>query len=214
MRSILILNPKGGSGKTTIATNLAGYFASNGAKVTLADFDRQRSSLDWLSKRPLGARKIDAVDAFESPFRVPKNTEIVILDAPSGTHGTELTNLLRKSQQAIIPVVPSPVDIRAAERFFEELQKTRPLVKKNVNIASIACRFRAGGRNEETLEDFLYDLKLPSGRRLPFLTMIRQSVNYLRAADRGLSIFEFAPITTSVDREYWRPLLKWLKKKA
>ena len=212
MRSILVLNPKGGSGKTTIATNLAGYFASKGARVTLADFDRQRSSLDWVKKRPIGARKIDAINAFDSTFRVPKSTEIVILDAPSGTHGAELTNLLRKSQQAIIPVVPSPVDIRAAERFFEELQKTRPLVSNDVNIASIACRFRVGGRNEETLEDYLYDLKLPSGRRLPFLTMIKQSINYLRAAERGLSIFEFAPVTNATDREYWRPLLNWLKK--
>jgi chromosome partitioning protein len=212
MHSILVLNPKGGSGKTTVATNLAGYFASNGAKVALADFDRQRSSLDWLSKRPIGARKIDAVDAVGSTFRVAKNTEIVILDAPSGTVGTELTHLLRKSQVVIIPVVPSPVDIRAAERFFEELQKTRPLVRNDVRIASIACRFRTGGKNEEALEDFLYDLKLPSGRRLPFLTMIRQSVNYLRSAERGLSIFEFAPLTTSTDREYWRPLLRWLKK--
>ena len=78
MHSILVLNPKGGSGKTTVATNLAGYFASNGAKVALADFDRQRSSLDWLSKRPIGARKIDAVDAVGSTFRVAKNTEIVL----------------------------------------------------------------------------------------------------------------------------------------
>ena len=100
--------------------------------------------------------------------------------------------------------------IRAAERFFAELGAVRDRVKKDVKIATVASRVRDGGKTTEALEDFLYDVRLPSGRRFPFLTLLRQNANYLKAAERGLSIFEFAPMATAVDREYWRPLVRWL----
>ena len=210
MRSILVLNAKGGSGKTTLATNLAGYYASEGAKVTLADFDPQGSSIDWLSQRPDTVAKISGVEAHAKGLRVPRRTDVLIMDAPSRTHDDQLVRLLRRTQTVIIPVVPSPVDIRAAERFFAELGAVRDRVKKDVKIATVASRVRDGGKTTEALEDFLYDVRLPSGRRFPFLTLLRQNANYLKAAERGLSIFEFAPMATAVDREYWRPLVRWL----
>ncbi|MGR8921673.1 MAG: nucleotide-binding protein [Gammaproteobacteria bacterium] len=210
MRSILVLNAKGGSGKTTLATNLAGYYAAEGARVALADLDPQGSSMDWLAQRPDTAPKIRGVEAFSRGLRVPRSVEVVIIDAPSRTHEDQLAGLLRRAQTVVVPVVPSPVDMRAAERFFGELAAVRPQVKNDVKIATIASRVREGGRVTEQLEDFLYDLRLPSGRRFPFLTLLRQSANYLKAAERGLSIFEFAPMATAVDREYWQPLLRWL----
>lgn len=210
MRSILVLNAKGGSGKTTLATNLAGYYASEGAKVTLADFDPQGSSIDWLGQRPDTVAKISGVEAHAKGLRVPRRTDVLIMDAPSRTHDDQLVTLLRRTQTVIIPVVPSPVDIRAAERFFAELGAVRDRVKKDVKIATVASRVRDGGKTTEALEDFLYDVRLPSGRRFPFLTLLRQNANYLKAAERGLSIFEFAPMATAVDREYWRPLVRWL----
>lgn len=210
MRSILVLNAKGGSGKTTIATNLAGYYASEGAKVALADFDPQGSSIDWVAQRSDKYPKIAAVEAFNVGMRVPRSSEIVVMDAPSRTHEDQLVPLLRRAHTVIVPVVPSPVDIRAAQRFFGEIRNVRDQVKRDVKLATVASRVREGSRVTDDLEDFLYELKLPSGRRFPFLTLIRQSANYLRAAERGISIFEFAPMATAADREYWRPLLKWL----
>ena len=210
MRSILVLNAKGGSGKTTVATNLAGYYASEGAKVALADFDPQGSSIDWLRQRPDTVPRIAGVEAHQKGLRVPRSTEVLVMDAPSRTHDDQLVSLLRRAQTVIIPVVPSPVDIRAAERFFGELGEVRDRVKNDVKIATVASRVREGGRTTEVLEDFLYDVKLPSGRRFPFLTLLRQSANYLKAAERGISIFEFAPMATAADREYWQPLLRWL----
>ena len=121
MRSILILNAKGGSGKTTVATNLAGYYASQGKKVVLADFDPQGSSIDWLRQRRRNFPKIMGIEAFNAPLRVPKITDILIMDAPSRTHDEQLVSLLKRAETAIIPVVPSPMDIRAAQRFFGEL---------------------------------------------------------------------------------------------
>lgn len=210
MRTILVLNAKGGSGKTTLATNLAGYYASNGARVALADFDPQGSSIDWLAQRGAEYPPIHGVEAHRRGLRVPRSTEVVIMDAPSRTHEANLVNLLRRAQTAVIPVVPSPVDIRAAQRFFGELRDLRPQIHNDIKIATVASRAREAARSAEELEDFLFDLKLPSGRRFPFLTWIRQSSHYLKAAERGLSIFEFAPLATAADREYWQPLLRWL----
>ena len=210
MRSILVLNAKGGSGKTTVATNLAGYYAAAGAKVALADCDPQGSSVDWLAQRPEGYPRIIGVEAHGGRLRVPRSTEVVVIDAPSRTHDEQLAVLLRRARTVIIPVVPSPLDIRAAQRFLSELREVRSLVTNDVKIATIASRVRDGGRQTDLLEDFLYDLKLPSGRRFPFLTLLRQSANYVKAAERGLSIFEFAPLATAADREYWQPLLRWL----
>lgn len=210
MRSILILNAKGGSGKTTIATNLAGYYAAEGARVALADFDPQGSATDWLAQRPDSLPAIHGVEAHKRGLRVPRSTEVVIMDAPSRTHDDNLAQLLRRAQTVIIPVVPSPLDIRAAQRFFGELRELRSLVQKDVKIATVASRVREGARTTEDLEDLLMDVRLPSGRRFPFLTWIRQSAHYLKAAERGMSIFEFAPLQTAADREYWTPLLRWL----
>ena len=132
MRSILVLNAKGGSGKTTVATNLAGYYAAEGARVALADFDPQGSSIDWLKARPPAFPRITAVEAFRRGLRVPRSTEVVVMDAPSRTHDEQLAALLRRTQTVVVPVVPSPVDIRAAERFFEEMRQVKPLVKNDV----------------------------------------------------------------------------------
>ena len=210
MRSILVLNAKGGSGKTTIATNLAGYYAEAGAKVALADYDPLGSAVDWIAVRPPKFPKITGIPAFSSGLRVPRRSDVVIIDAPSRTHGDQLVSLLRRAHTVILPVVPSPVDIRAAQRFIGELRDVRHLIKTDIKLATVASRVREGTRAADNLEDYLYDLKLPSGRRFPFLTILRQSANYLRAAERGISIFEFAPLATAPDREYWAPLLRWL----
>lgn len=210
MRSILVLNAKGGSGKTTIATNIAGFFADRGASVALADCDPQGSSADWLAARAAERPEIKHIDAAHSGFRVPAGVEVVVIDAPSRTHGEDLTRLVRRAQTIVIPVVPSPLDLRAAERFLGELFDVKAVERGELKLATIANRAREGTHAAAELGEYLADIKLPSGRKLPFLAALRSSVNYLRAAERGLSIFEFAPMATTPDRECWAPLTRWL----
>jgi chromosome partitioning protein len=211
MRTILVLNAKGGSGKTTVATNLAGYFANEGAKVALVDLDPQGSSLDWLGARGSDRPKIAAVEGFTKGIRIPRSSEVVIMDAPSRTHDDHLASLVRRAQTIVLPIVPSPIDIRAAQRFLGELRSLRNVVSTDIKMATVANRVREGTLIANELEDYLYALKLPSGRKFPFMTVLRSSTNYLRAAERGLSIFEFAPVATAADREYWSPLTRWLQ---
>ena len=102
MRHIMVLNPKGGCGKSTLATNIASYYASEGANVALADYDPQRSSLDWLDRRPAKLPKIIGITAFESGLRnVPRNADVVVSDAPARSHGKELTNLVKHAETIV-----------------------------------------------------------------------------------------------------------------
>lgn len=210
MRTILVLNSKGGSGKTTVATNIAGFFADRGEAIALADFDVQHSSLDWLAAREADRPEIKGIDAANHGLRIPAGIEILVIDAPAATHGDELGSLVKRAQTIVIPVVPSPVDVRAAEHFLAELMQVRVVERHEVKVATVANRAREGTQAAAELGEYLEQLKLPNGRKLPYLTHLRSSVNYLRAAERGLSIFEFAPMATMPDRECWSPLTKWL----
>lgn len=210
MRSILVLNAKGGSGKTTLAINIAGFFADRGASVALADFDVQGSSLDWLAQRPADRPEIKGIDAAHGSFKAPGGVDICVMDAPAHTHADGLEALVRRAQTIVIPVIPSPIDMRAAERFLGELLAMRAIDRGEAKLTTVANRAREGTTAAAVLGEYLEGLKLPSGRKLPFLASLRSSVNYLRAAERGLSIFEFAPMATAPDRECWTPLTRWL----
>ncbi len=210
MRTILVLNSKGGSGKTTLATNIAGFFADRGEAVALADFDVQHSSLDWLAARESERPEIKGIDAANHGLRIPSGIDVLVLDAPAATHGEDLGSLVKRAQTIVIPVIPSPIDVRAAEHFLAELMAVRVVERHEVKVATVANRAREGTQAATELGEYLEALKLPSGRKLPFLANLRSSVNYLRAAERGLSIFEFAPMATMPDRECWAPLTKWL----
>ncbi|TFH49032.1 MAG: ParA family protein, partial [Lysobacterales bacterium] len=121
MRSILVMNAKGGSGKTTLSINLASYYAVEGHDVALVDYDPQYCALDWLESRPEGRPKITGIEGLKKGAKVPRNTDIVILDAPAATHGRPVTELLSRAQTCIIPVIPSAIDLNAAARFIDEL---------------------------------------------------------------------------------------------
>lgn len=213
MRTILVLNSKGGSGKTTIATNLAAYYALEGYRVALVDYDKQQSALDWLEGRPEDRAQIEGVDGCEASARVPRSTDYVIMDAPAATHGAQLTELLKKAQTCIIPVVPSPIDLNAALRFLDELVEIGRVLNRKVKVATVANRVRENSPGRYELEEFLDAWKLPSGRKLPFAALLRNTTNYLHAAERGLSIFEIAPSRAEHDLELWDPLLKYLNSK-
>lgn len=210
MHSILVLNPKGGCGKSTLATNIAGYFAQRGKRVALADFDPQGSSNDWLEARPEAAAEIIPVTIKAGKIQAPRGTEFTIIDSAAATHGKKLADLVQLSQTLVIPMMPSPIDIRAAEKFIHELHSLRKLINKKIKLATVANRVREDTIVAADLDDYLDSIRLPGGGKLPYMTFLRASQNYIRAAEKGLSIFEFAPAKTEFDREQWLPLVRWL----
>lgn len=210
MRTILVLNPKGGCGKSTLATNIAAYFANQDRRVAIADFDPQRSSLDWLSRRPSTVPEIGIAAPHDGRLSAPRGTEITIIDSPAGIHGKKLANFVRSSETMVIPLLPSAMDMSAAERFIEELYSLRRLINRKIKLATVANRVREDTLSAAKLDDYLNNIKLPGGRKLPFITVLRNSQNYVKAAEKGLGIFEFAPSKTIYDREQWQPLMSWL----
>lgn len=208
MRTIMVLNAKGGCGKTTISTNLASYFASvMGKKVVLADYDPQESSLAWLEARDERWPKIEGIAAHKEPLRVPRDTDIVIIDAPSRVHGKELTQLMRKVETVLFPILPSPIDMRAATKYMEEVMKNGRVERKEVKIGVIANRVRENTIIFAELYDFIKSMKLP------YIATLRDTQNYIRAEERGIGIFEMAPSQVHQDLEDWEPLTKWLRSK-
>lgn len=208
MRSIMVLNSKGGSGKSTIATNLASYYASQGKKVILADFDPQSSSLDWLADRASGRQSITGIDASNGNFRAPRNADYIIYDTPAALPTKEITAYLRRAQSVIIPVLPSPIDMRAATPFIQNVLANGRVVRKECRVALIANRCRENTNVYHQLGDYLKKV-----RKAPFLGVIRETQLYNKASERGLGIFELAPYLVSRDRDQWEPIIKWLGSK-
>ncbi len=205
VRSILVVNSKGGSGKTTVAINLASYYAVHGADVVLADFDPQASSLAWLSARPEDRPRIRGLAAWKDPLRIPRQADTVIMDAPAGVHERQVARLARLAQTILIPVLPSPLDIRAAAEFIEHVLLVRRTSGLATKVAVLANRVRDITRIADALDDFL------RGVDLPFVATLRDSQHYIVAAERGLGLFELAPASAAQDLEQWDPLVTWLR---
>jgi chromosome partitioning protein len=200
----MVLNPKGGCGKSTLATNLAGYYASKGNKVGLADHDPQQSSLAWLEQRPEDAATIEGYAAYVEGARAPRGLDHLIMDVPAGVHGTALTPLLRAAETVLVPVLPSPIDIRAVTTFLDELISNNRVSREQTKVALVGNRVRENTRVYLALVGFLKRTKLP------FVGTLRDTQNYIRAAERGLSVFEFAPSATEIDRKQWARITRWL----
>lgn len=204
----MILNAKGGCGKSTIATNLASYFACEmNKKVVLADYDSQESSLAWLEARDEKWPRIEGIAAYKEPLRVARDTDIVIMDAPARVHGKELTQMMKKVDTVLFPVLPSPIDMRAATKYMEELKSNGRVSRKEVKIGVMANRVRENTIIFSELFDFI------KSTRMPYVATLRDSQNYIRAEERGVGLFEMAPSRVNRDLEDWLPLTKWLRSK-
>lgn len=205
MKTILIANPKGGSGKTTLATNLAGYFASRGGRVLLADLDRQRSASDWLSRRPSALPAIHGWNSQSDKKSMGGvKPDWLVVDSPAGMHGDKLSNALKRAERVIVPVQPSAFDMAATRNFLEELCAEKLVRKEKIEVAMIGMRVDARTRAAADLSAFL------DAAGFPVLTLLRDAQIYVQAAGEGLSLFDMALSRTARELEQWQPLLDWL----
>lgn len=208
MRHIMVLNAKGGCGKSTLATNIASYFATEGASVALADYDPQRSSLDWLERRPDNRPAIAGVAGFEDGLRhAPRSADIVVIDAPARSHGKELTDLVKHADTIVVPVLPSTIDMQATSTFLEELRGISKIHKKQAKVAVVANRVRDNTLIFDDLDEYL------TKARVPYVAALRDAQNYVRAYTRGIGIFELPEYLAWPDWEEWDPLTSWLRSK-
>ena len=216
MHRILILNAKGGCGKTTLATNLAAYYAAERQVTALLDYDPQGSSMRWLSLRDGERPAIHGIAAFQKrhgvtqswQMRLPPQTERLIIDAPAGVAGLQLADYVRRVDTILVPVLPSPIDIHAAAHFIQDLLLVGKARAAGVKIAVVANRVRANTRVFSDLQRFLSTLNLP------FIATLRDSQNHIRAAEQGLGIHELESARAAPDRERWAPLIDWLDRTA
>jgi chromosome partitioning protein len=169
------------------------------------DFDPQASALSWLEQRPQDYAPITGVPGFESGLKnVPRNAEYVIIDSPAGSYGKNLAELVRKAETIVVPVLPSPIDIKAAERFVEELLGIGKVADKKAKAALVANRVRENTLIFEELDSVLSRLKVP------YVAQFREAQNYNRAYQRGLGVHELPPYLAWPDWEQWDPLIEWL----
>ena len=205
MPVVVVANPKGGVGKSTMATNIAGYFASMGHSVMLGDADRQQSSKLWLGLRPPGARALSTWDLTESHIvKPPKGTTHVVLDTPAGMHGKMLRDVLQLADRVIVPLQPSVFDIFATRAFLDEMAEHRKAGKMQVGIVGMRVDPRTIAADK--LHEFVDNLGVP------VLGYVRHTQNYIHLAARGLTLFDVAPGRVARDLEQWEGICRWLDK--
>jgi chromosome partitioning protein len=215
MQRILVLNPKGGSGKTTIATNLASYFASTGDRPLLTDNDVQGSSTRWLKKRKAEQAAIHGIAAFERnarmtrawQMRIPSDAVHVVVDTPAAVTPQELPDLTRTADAIIVPVLPSDIDIHAFSKCIADLLLIAKVRRDENRIGVVANRVKRNTLVYASLMRFLDTL------RIPVIATLRDSQNYVKAAEQGLGLFEMKRNLVEQDVADWEPLLGWLRAK-
>jgi len=216
VRRIVILNPKGGSGKTTLATNLAGYYASRGLGTALMDFDPQGSSTRWLKQRPQGLPAIHGVAAWRNvpgmtrsfQLRVPPGTARIVVDTPAAIEPQRFDEFTRDADAVVVPVLPSQIDIHACARCIEHLLTTAKIKRREERIAVVANRVRPNTLVFRSLMRFLETLEIP------IMATLRESQNYIRSFELGVGLHEMQAERSLPDVEQWAPLIGWLESRG
>jgi chromosome partitioning protein len=206
MPVVVVANPKGGVGKSTLSTQIAGYFASQGHAVMLGDADRQQSSRLWLTLRPPAARSIASWEVGDDQIaKPPKGTTHVVLDTPAGLHGKRLKEVLKLADKVVVPLQPSVFDIFATRAFLDELADSAHAAKTQIGIVGMRVDERT--RAADQLHTFVDSLGLP------VLGFVRDTQNYIQLAARGLTVFDVAPGRVERDLVQWQPICRWLDAK-
>jgi chromosome partitioning protein len=201
MKAILIANPKGGSGKTTLSTNVAGYLASIGKHVTMLDLDRQKSASLWLAQRD---SDLPIIWPLQRAREKVSGANVLVIDSPAGLHGKNLEHAIKLVHKIIVPIAPSLFDIQASHDFLRALSEVKAARKGRVEIGVVGMRMAPRTRAAVTLEQFLSQLDLP------VLAYIREAQIYVNAAFEGKSIFDLPAHLAEHDLEQWADLIKWL----
>ncbi len=216
MLRIVVINTKGGCGKTTISTNLASFYASKGMNTALYDYDPQGSSMRWLRLRDDEDAGIYGVVAHQNAkavtkswqLRMPPETERVIVDTPPGLKGTELSDQVKGADCILIPVLPSPIDMYATADFIRDLLLGAKVRTNKTRIAIVANRVKKNTLAFQSLERFLHTLSIPVVARL------RDTQNYVRATEVGQGIHELKNQPIYVDKMHWSSIYNWLEESA
>ena len=204
MPVIVVANPKGGVGKSTLATNVAGWFARGGAAVMLGDVDRQLSSRQWLALRPPELPPIRGWDVEDDRhLKPPKGTTHVVLDTPAGLHGRRLEAVLRIAERLLVPLQPSLFDIQATHAFLQAV-RAHPRADA-IRIGLVAVRVKEHTHATEHLQEFLATLGASP------VASLRDTQNYVHLAARGLTLWDVAASRVERDLQQWQPMLEWLR---
>ena len=206
------MNPKGGCGKSTLATNLAACYAKRGSKPSIMDCDPQGSSIAWLDRRPDDLPRIHGIAAFKKSMqatrswqlRVPEGTDNLIVDSPASISHDELRELSGDSTSIIVPVLPSPMDIHAASRCIADLLLVAKVDRRDRKLAVVANRTRKNTRSFNRLMRFLDSLGIP------IIAVLRDSQNFVHSAETGLGVHEMQPSRVRPDVEQVERIVTWL----
>jgi chromosome partitioning protein len=209
MQSLVVANPKGGSGKTTLATNVAGWLAGRRQRVVLADFDPLRAATEWLERRPAlfpaiggwtpnGAKR-------ELKGELP---QWLVIDTPAELHGESLRDAMRRADILLIPVSPSAFDMGATRHFLDQIAEYKAVKKGSIAIGLVAMRVDSRTNSAGELEEFLKE------QGYPLVAHLRQTQVYVYCARDGLSVFDMPRSRAEQDWDQWRPLTRWIARHA
>ncbi|MFM2449347.1 MAG: hypothetical protein RIS44_1797 [Pseudomonadota bacterium] len=203
MPVIVVANPKGGVGKSTLSTNVAGYLARQGHAVMLGDIDKQQSARLWLGLRPPQAAPIRAWEvAHDHVVRPPKGTTHVVLDTPAGLHGKRLGEVMKMADKVLVPLQPSIFDIHATHDFLLRLLEYKR--ESKVQVGVVGMRVRDGSISAGQLQQFL------ASADVPIVGYLRDTQNYVHVSARGLTLWDIAKSRVERDLAQWEPIVAWL----
>ncbi len=209
MQTILVANPKGGSGKTTLATNIAGWLAGKRQRVGLLDADPQGSSTQWLSRRP---RLFPPVAGFENDVGKKELKDVapewLVVDSPAGLHGDPLRDAVKRADAMVVPVSPSAFDMVATAHFLRVVGDTKAVRERGLAVALVAMRVDARTRSAAELGEFLRQFDFP------LVAQLRDTQVYVYCARDGYSVFDLPRSRGEADQEQWKPLTRWLARHA
>ncbi len=209
MQTILVANPKGGSGKTTLATNVAGWLAGKRQRVALSDADPQRSASGWLARRP---PLFPSIGGFDGEARKKELKDVaaqwLVVDSPAGMHGEALRDSIRRADVLLVPVTPSVFDTSATQHFLEQIAEHKAVKEGDLAVGIVGVRVDARTRSAAELDEFL------EGFDFPVVTHLRDTQVYVYCARDGYSVFDLPRSRGEQDWEQWKPLTRWIARHA